>query len=559
MKKLIRCFPLFLLFLIACRQEPAFHIVNPGSMPFTWDNASIYFLLTDRFNNGIPENDHLHNEEVIPGPLRGFKGGDIVGITQKIKEGYFDRLGVDAIWLTPIVRQIDGWVDEGTGISFPFHGYWTKDWTSIDPRFGTEKDLMELVSVAHSHKIRILLDVVANHTGPVTPEDPKWPESWVRTGPVCTYRGFHTTTHCTLVENLPDIRTESFEEVELPLHLIEKWKEEGRYDQEVLELNQWFLETGYPRTPVYHILKWLVDFVKKYGIDGFRVDTVKHTEPYVWNDLWISASKAFEEWKKTHEAESIDDTPFYMVGEVYGYYIGSGRSYDFGDTLVDYFSNGFHALINFDFKYDAGGTWEAMFSKYDSLLHEPLVGKSVVNYISSHDDGRPFDLFREKPIESGTRLMLCPGAIQIYYGDETARTLTAEAVGDASLRSYMNWDELDNNTQKADGTTHEILTHWQKLGTFRKNHPSVGTGKHMQIYDDPYTFSRTYSDGDKSDQVVIALDVPLGEKTIVVDPIFKNKMTLRDAYSGHLSKVIQGTVSLDTPYSIVLLEKFEQN
>ncbi len=545
---------ILLFFAVSCKQDIPNPISLPGELAFEWNNASIYFLLTDRFYNGDPANDHVHDEEVEPGPLRGFMGGDIKGITKKIKEGYFTDLGIDAIWFTPIVQQIDGWVDEGTGTSFPFHGYWTKDWSSIDPRYGTEEDLEEMVQTAHAHGIRVLMDVVANHTGPVTPVDPQWPDEWVRTGPVCTYTGFETTATCTLVENLPDIRTESEEEVELPAFLIEKWKSEGRYDKEMEELDQWFDETGYPRTPVYYILKWLVDFVKKYGIDGFRVDTVKHTEPYVWKDLWDAASKAFEEWKKTNDEGKLDDTPFYMVGEVYGYYISAGREYDFGDQVIDYFDHGFHALINFDFKLEAGDLYEAIFSKYDSLLHHKLPGKSAVNYISSHDDGRPYDLFREKSIQSATSLLLCPGGVQIYYGDETARTLTADAIGDASLRSFMNWDEVEENSKKGNITTKQVLEHWQKLGRFRKNHPAVGAGKHLKISEQPYTFSRQYEQNGKWDKVVIALNANEGKKVISTGEVFSNKSQVKDAYSGNISKVIDGKVTLNTPYDIVLLE-----
>jgi alpha-amylase len=171
-------------------------------------------------------------------------GGDIQGITAQIKEGYFTDLGVNAIWFTPVVEQITGSVDEGTGNSFGFHGYWTRDWTAIYPKFGTKADLAELVSVAHDHEIRILIDVVANHTGPVTPLDVLWPDTWVKTGPQCTYKSSETTINCTLVKNLPDIRTEIDEEVELPQFLIDKWKAGGRYEAEVLELKEWFETTG---------------------------------------------------------------------------------------------------------------------------------------------------------------------------------------------------------------------------------------------------------------------------------------------------------------------------
>ena len=110
-------------------------------IPFVWENANIYFLLTDRFNNGNPDNDVNFERTEKTSKLRGFEGGDIIGITKKIEEGYFTNLGVNAIWLTPIVEQIHGFVDEGTGATYGSHGYWAQDWTALDPTIGTKEDL----------------------------------------------------------------------------------------------------------------------------------------------------------------------------------------------------------------------------------------------------------------------------------------------------------------------------------------------------------------------------------------------------------------------------------
>ena len=160
---------------------------------FVWEGANVYFLLTDRFNNGDTTNDINFDRTKETGKLRGFEGGDIKGITQKIKEGYFTKLGINAIWMTPIVEQIHGGTDEGTGVTYGFHGYWTKDWTAVDPNYGTKENLKELVDVAHKYGIRILLDAVINHTGPVTEKDTLWPSEWVRTEPQCSYGSYENT------------------------------------------------------------------------------------------------------------------------------------------------------------------------------------------------------------------------------------------------------------------------------------------------------------------------------------------------------------------------------
>ncbi|MEJ2585967.1 MAG: alpha-amylase family glycosyl hydrolase, partial [Robiginitalea sp.] len=292
------------------------------------------------------------------------------------------------------------------------------------------------------------------------------------------------------------------------------------------------------------------DYVNDRGIDGFRGDTVKHADEKAWAELYEQAAYAFETWKKRHPDKVLDDNPFYMVGEVYNYGISGGREFDFGDRKVDYFDYGFHSLINFELKTDAQKEYEAIFEKYDRLLTSKLKGKSVLNYLTSHDDSSPFDKDRTQPYRSANVLLLTPGASQIYYGDETARDLTIEgAVGDATLRSFMNWEELDSLEQ-----TGKILAHWQKLGKFRRDHPAIGAGRHKRLSRNPYVFSRTYSDGDFRDKVVVGLDLPEGKKRLNVKGFFGNGTTLRDTYSDTEAVVKNGYLELDTPYDTALLE-----
>jgi alpha-amylase len=549
MKKNVLLLALLTVF-ISSNETQAQNKETTTTTPFVWEGANLYFLLTDRFNNGDSSNDINYSRNKETGKLRGFMGGDVKGITQKIEEGYFDQLGINAIWITPLVEQIHDGTDEGTGFSYGFHGYWTKDWTTFDPNFGTAEEVKNMVEKAHQHGIRIVFDGVINHTGPVTPQDAVWPENWVRTTPACDYKNYKNTTACTLVANLPDILTESEQNLELPTALVEKWKKEGRYEQEVNELDAFFARTGYPRAPKYYIIKWLTDYITEYGIDGYRADTTKHLEEGVWAEFKKQSEYAFASWKKNNPEKVLDNNAFYITGEVSGYNISGGLYYDFGDKKVNYFANGFNSLINFEFKNEAEKDYESLFCYYSNTLQKELKGFGVLNYISSHDDSSPFDGKREKTFESATKLVLTPGTAQVYYGDESARNLVIDGTkGDASLRSFMNWDDIKN-----DASTQKTLAHWQKLGQFRKNHPAVGAGVHQKITAKPYVFSRIYSKENYSDQVVIGLDLAKGKKTITTGTIFQNGAKVKDAYSGKEMVVANGKVTIDSEFDLVLLE-----
>jgi alpha-amylase len=524
--------------------------------PFSWDNATIYFLLTDRFNNGNPANDHAYGRKDDAAPLRAYMGGDLAGVTAKIRQGYFRDLGVDAIWISPPVEQIHAGTDEGSGKSYGFHGYWARDFTSVDANLGTEADVRELVDSAHANGIRVLLDVVMNHTGPVTKDDPVWPKEWVRTGPTCTFKDAVTTTDCTLVANLPDFRTGSNAAVKLPPALVRKWKAEGRYEREAEELDAFFKRTGYPRAPRYYLMKWHADWVRKYGFDGFRADTVKHTEPDVWKELKQVASAAYEDWKRANPDKRLGDDKFYMTAEVFTYSIAGGRKFDLGGgDMVDFYANGFDSLINFSMKSDAQQDAEALFGSYSAALNGPLRGYSVLNYMSSHDDAMPFDPLRSRPFDTATKLLLAPGAAQIYYGDETARVLRFDgAEGDAQLRSFMNWDDLANNAQRAGYRVAELREHWGKLGRFRHAHVAVGAGVHQMIRHAPYVFKRTYDKNGVRDKVVVALGLPTDKRSsIPVGGVFVDGETVRDAYSGTSAVVAGGMVQFPAQNAIVLI------
>ncbi len=545
---------LFLLGTLMALSIPKFSSAQSNrELPFSWNNANVYFVLTDRFENGDPSNDFSYGRPQDGPALRNFEGGDLQGLINKLEEGYFDALGVSAIWITPPIENIHGEIGDA---GYAFHGYWAKDWTTIDRNLGTNKLFQAFVDTAHNHGIRVIMDVVLNHVGPdnVTDQNQSWPNEWVRRDPDCNFQGPGGTIPCELVNNLPDIRTESNDNVSLPNWLLEKWDQEGRKDQEVNELNAFFDRTGKPRAPRYYIIKWLTDYVRNYGVDGFRVDTVKHVEEFVWKELETEGILALREWKQNNPNKKLDDLDFWMTGEVYNYSAtGMGRRFTGDGFNVDYFDNGFENLINFDFRFIANEGLEAIFSTYDNVLQNQLGGgKSALHFLANHDTEQVFDRERTRTFEAGTKLLLTPGPVQIYYGDETARTLTPSggATGDATLRSNMNFDELNSPDSKAART----LVHFQKIGKFRREHLSVGAGKHTKLQDDPYTFKREYTEGGSQDKVLVYTgnDGDFSGSLNIYD-MWADGTELKDYFSGATATVSNGTISFGTPSGLVLI------
>jgi alpha-amylase len=515
-----------------------------------WNSATVYFLLTDRFLDADTTNDHALGRARDGAVLRNFEGGDLAGVARKINEGYFDSLGVNVIWMTPFVEQIRGSVDEGAGKTYGYHGYWTHDWTAVDPALGTKADLHAVVDAAHRHGIRVLMDAVINHTGPATPLDSAWPADWVRSDPNCSYRSYATTVDCTLVATLPDIRTESDQPVDLPPWLVEKWRQEGRVAEERASLDAFFRRTGYARAPRFYVIKWLTDWVREFGFDGYRIDTAKHFGETVSAELKKEADGAFADWKRAHPRLVLDNLPFYMMGEVFGWEPSQGREYSYGDRSVDFFAHGYDGLINFGFKRDAAGPLDSVFARYSGTLHHgALRGVAFLNYVSSHDDGSPYDLDRKDPAGAGTRLLLAPGGAQIYYGDELGRPLRVRgAEGDANLRSSMNWGGVGRGD-----STSPVLRHWRRLGQFRRAHPAVGAGEHRRLQGEPYIFSRALETNGHVDRVLVAMDQKEGVKNIPVFGVFPNGTDLIDAYSGATGTVRHGAISIRTASGLVLL------
>jgi len=562
--------------------------VTVSSTVFSWDNATVYFMLNDRFANGDTSNDRSYCRESNQACVSfgndltqmpsGFHGGDLKGITAKLKANYFKDLGVNALWITAPYEQIHGFVFGGNGAKhYGYHGYYTLDWTAIDKNMGTRADLQELVDTAHAQGIRVVMDIVVNHTGYENIKDMAeygygklnsgweatayksadvltdwnndigrfidytssnwantyWTRDWVRMNNVAGYDACEGTDGLKgCVGFLPDIKTEVTNGVGIPSILQVKWGREGRLAAEQQKLDAWFASTGKARTPSNHLIKWLTDYVAEFGIDGFRVDTAKHVDMNVLKDLKAEAVKARAAWIAANPAKAAvlsGDKSFWMTGEVWGH--GVGRS--------AYFDNGFDSIINFNFQGAAGNVsgLNATYTELATVNANNSIPFNVLSYISSHDKG----LFDRNNLQTGlTSLLLAPGGVQLFYGDESARPLMGNWSGDHAWRGDMNWNR----------TNATLLAHAKKVGQFRNNHVAVGAGAHTKLADAPFTFSRVKD----ADKVVVAIGAG-GRAAITVSGVFADGQQVRDAYTGALATVSGGKATVDVGSAgVVLLE-----
>ena len=521
---------------------PLTHALAGPRPAFTWDNAIVYFVMTDRFYNGNPANDHSYGRQPDGDREIGtWHGGDLKGLTIKLNQGYFDRLGINAIWITAPYQQILGWVVGGDKAfkHYGYHGYYALDYTILDANMGTDAELQEFVDTAHKHGIRVIFDVVMNHPGygdAVTLSKygvnvlwPGWEKAsvkdyysyfnfnsenwvnwwgpdWVRTDlPGYESGGWDDLTK--QIAYLPDFKTESTKVVGLPPFYAHK------KDTRAVAIK------GF--TVRQYLIKWLTDWVRNYGIDGFRCDTAKHVELPAWAALKKAAEQALRDWKHQHPEKKLDDLDFWMTGENWGQDVERNA----------YFDNGFDSMINFEFQKQARypEKMEEVFSSYASKINsDPSF--NVLSYISSHDT-HLFD--RDRLFEAATYLMLLPGGIQIFYGDESARENGPRARGDYAqqTRSDMNWKSIN-----------QPLLHWQKLGQFRNRHPAMAAGSHKKLADAPYTFVRELDRNGLKDKVLVQLGDKLASQILVAGE-FPDGALLHDAYNDDSAKVANGKVS----------------
>ncbi|WP_407676484.1 alpha-amylase family glycosyl hydrolase [Perspicuibacillus lycopersici] len=385
----------------------------------SWEDESIYFIMVDRFNNGDPSNDF----EVNVNDPSAYHGGDFQGIINKLD--YIQNMGFTAIWLTPIVNNEPG----------GYHGYWTEDFYEVEEHFGTLEEFKQLVEEAHSRGIKVILDLVVNHTGYHHPwlNDPEKADWFHVAKPIFDYDNQEEVETGQLA-GLPDLNQEN-PEVEDYLIKMAKW---------------WIEETD---------------------IDGYRLDTVKHVPKWFWEDF-------------SREVKSVKQD-FFLIGEVWhndpNYsqaYVESGI-----DSVVDYPM--YNVLSNVFASPDQNiSNLYKIWERNTTIYKNPYI---LGNFLDNHDNIR----FAEKAEQNGqnpstrlkqalTYMYTAPGIPIIYYGTEIAMPGGA----DPDNRRMMEFKD------------HELIDYISSLSTIRAEHPALTKGEFQLLYDGSsvMAYTRTYED-----------------------------------------------------------------
>lgn len=527
---------------------------------FDWGNATVYFVITDRFCNADTSNDVNYGRIVDYGSERlnaaTFHGGDFKGLLKKAKEGYFSDLGIDVVWMTDVYEQIHGWMSgSGPVNDFPhygYHGYYPLDYTQIDKNYGSVEEFRELVDTLHSHGIRVMLGANLNDPGYPTLLDAvqlgfadtglteaeaachrrywsyddffanrlNWKgwygrdwvrmpdENWDESNPL----------EATLY-GMPDFKEESDKPVDIPDFLLRKWKKEGRANDVWANPSARKLRKNRKWSPMQYVIAWIASWVEEFGIDGFRCDIVENVHLNRWKELNQACNEALARWRAEHpESPASKWTDrFYMTGDF------DNASIDY---KPDYAAAGFSSMVNF------------YFPKHGDLDNIVYIWQAYADSVAAHEDWHPFsylnnsyhrDADMENMIDCATTLLLAPGVAQVFYGDETGRKLSDARLNvdsDQAFRSDMDWDDVDTAQ----------LEHFRKLGKIRRSNPVIGTGRQNTI--DNHTCVR-YND---TDTILIRLRPEEG-KEIDVSGIFREGEEVTELYTGQTAKVTNGRLT----------------
>ncbi len=466
-------------------------VTNPDWLTREDREATImYFLMVDRFYNGNTDRDDpVEDPEVAP--RANFHGGDLDGVLEKIEEGYFTDLGVNAVWFSPITQNpLEAYVEfpEPKRKYTGYHGYWPITLTTIDHRFGDDQVMDQLVNSAHERDISVLMDFVSNHVhenNPLIIENPHW------------------ATELELPDGRQNIRL--WDE-----HRLTTW-----FDDFLPSLD--FSQPEVVQTMVDSAFYW----IDRFGLDGFRHDATKH----VPLEFWRALTQKLKEEKMFPE-----DFRLFQIGETFGSH----------DLISSYVGSGMlDGKFDFNLYWDARAVFaidEEPFERLDYSLHQSfsyygfqnLMGNITGNhdmprFISLAGGGLGFDEDDTEPgwdreigvgdpvgykkLSSLTAfIMTIPGIPVVYYGDE----IGLPGASDPDSRRPMVFENL--STQQL-----QVRETFKKLTHLRSSNLAFvyGDFNTLEASDEIYAYTRNYFENraivvfNKSNESrTVSLDLP---------------------------------------------------
>lgn len=473
---------------------------------FDWDEAVIYFAVTDRFFDGDAENNNAYGVgDYNIGEKGGssYHGGDFAGLNQKLD--YLKDLGVNTIWITPIVENItedqhDNKTDTAT---YGYHGYWASDFTKLNKHLGTEQQFKALLDAAHSKGMKIMVDVVLNHAG------------------YGTEKYFNSI--------LTDADGNSISMIRDSNNTISG---DDKYDS-LSDLPDFVTEN---KAVTDQLVTWQTEWMSKYSIDYYRVDTVKHVETTTWAAFKNSLTEVNPDFK--------------MIGE----YSGAGYANNAGELGTGTMD----ALLDFDFNDFAQNFVTGKISSVENSLQKrnSAINNTAVmgSFLSSHDeDTLQYKLVNESKIseEEAYNLMKVAATLQItakgqpvlYYGEEIGQGGANNWPYQTNRRDF-DWTELEK--QKADSNS--IYNHYKTMLAIRNAYTDVfarGNRSTVAVSDaDGYeVISRSYGNS----TLYVGMNVKEAEKEVVIPVAESAGTVLKNLYDGKTY-----TVSADQNVSVTI-------
>ena len=580
--------------------DPADRSLAQESLREDLTRERFYFVMADRFENGDPTNDlggypDVKEQSGFDPTARGwYHGGDLKGIRDRLD--YIQEMGTTAIWLTPSFKNkpVQG---SGADMSAGYHGYWITDFTQIDPHLGTNEELEQLIDEAHERGMKVFFDIITNHTADVIAYEEGSSEyrskkdfpyidavtgkpfdDWAFAGGT-TFPALDPETSFPYTPVFP---TAADATVKVPSWLNDRTLyhnrgnakfDGGESDEygDFVGLDDLFTEHPTVVKGMEDIYEAWVDF----GIDGFRIDTVKHVNM----EFWQSFAPAI----KAH-ADSIGNDDFFSFGEVFDVNPTKMSSYTTEGRLQATLDFGFQ---NAALQFALGKRTDELrtfFASDDWYTDADSNAYSLPTFLGNHDMGRIGHLLkRDAGAISGDELLdrdqlahslmyLTRGQPVVYYGDEQGFVgdggdqLARQDMFPSRVAEYNDDDLIGTSATTAQSnfsTTHPIYRHLRELSQLRDQHPTLADGAQIDRSADAkagvYAFSRI-ADADDVEYVVAANNSTSPQK-VTVDTFSAGDRQFRGVWplaTRALRTTAEGQLEITVPALSAVVYRAEQ-